>query len=196
MSKSFLVEVSARHIHIDAETLEILFGKDYELTIKRKLSMPTEYLCEERLDLIGPKRTISDVSILGPLRSKTQVEVSLTDCFTLGQVAPVRVSGDSANTPGIRIKGPEGEIEIKEGLIVAKRHIHVNDENAELLGVHDGQIVDVAVETARPVIFGDTVIRVKQDYNCSMHIDTDEANAAQIGRAGCEGIIVQIGLSK
>jgi putative phosphotransacetylase len=191
MSNSFLVEVSARHIHLDAETLEILFGKDYELTIKRRLSMPTEYVCEERLDVIGPKRTISNVSILGPLRSKTQVEVSLTDCYTLGQVAPVRLSGDIANSPSIRLKGPAGEVEIKEGLIVAKRHIHMNPEDAERLGVKDQEVVCVEVETARPVIFCDTIVRVRDDFSLSMHIDTDEANAALIGRAGCEGRIVK-----
>ena len=190
MSKTFLVEVSARHIHLDKETLEILFGEGHELTIKRRLSMPTEYVCEERLDIIGPKRTISKVSILGPLRSKTQVEVSLTDCYTLGQVAPVRNSGDTVNTPSIRLKGPAGEVELEEGLIVAKRHIHMNAENAELLGVEDKQIVSVSVETERPVIFGDCVVRVRDDFSLSMHIDTDEANAALIGRAGCEGTIV------
>lgn len=191
MSNSFLVEVSARHIHLDAETLEILFGEGYELTIKRRLSMPTEFVCEERLDVIGPKRTISNVSILGPLRSKTQVEVSLTDCYTLGQVAPVRSSGDIANSPSIRLKGPAGEVEIKEGLIVAKRHIHMNPEDAERLGVKDQEIVSVEVETARPVIFCDTTVRVRDDFILSMHIDTDEANAALVGRAGCEGKIVK-----
>ena len=191
MSNSFLVEVSARHIHLDAETLEILFGKDHELTIVRRLSMPTEFVCEERLDVIGPKRTLSNVGILGPLRSKTQVEVSLTDCYTLGQVAPVRLSGDTANTPGIRLKGPAGEVELQEGLIVAKRHIHMNPEHAVQLGVEDKQIVSVEVETARPLIFGDCVVRVRDDFALSMHIDTDEANAALIGRAGCEGKIVK-----
>ena len=191
MTKTILVEVSARHIHLDQKTLEILFGEGYKLTEKRRLSMPTEFVCEERLDVIGPKRTISEVSILGPLRSKTQVEVALTDCYTLGQIAPVRLSGDTANTPGIRLKGPMGEVELKEGLIVAKRHIHMNPENAEIFGVHDKQVVQVAVETERPVIFGDCIVRVRDDFTLSMHIDTDEANAALIGRAGCEGVIIK-----
>ena len=190
MSKSFLVEVSARHIHLDKETLELLFGKDYELTVKRRLSMETEFIAEERLDVIGSKRTIAKIGILGPLRSKTQVEVSMTDCYTLGQIAPVRMSGDLANTPSVRLKGPAGEIEIKEGLIVAKRHIHMNPEHAAELGVEDKQVVSVAVETARPVIFCDTIVRVREDFILTMHIDTDEANAALIGRAGCEGTIV------
>ncbi len=191
MSKKILVEVSARHIHLDQKTMEILFGEGHELTEKRRLSMPTEFACEERVDIIGPKRTISNVVILGPLRSKTQVEVSLTDCYTLGQVAPVRLSGDTANTPGIRLKGPEGEVELKEGLIVAKRHIHMSPENAAELGVEDKQIVQVSVETERPVIFGDCRVRVKEGFALSMHIDTDEANAALIGRAGCEGTIIK-----
>jgi len=191
MSKSFLVEVSARHIHLDAKTLETLFGEGHQLTEKRRLSMPTEFVCEERLDVIGPKRTISNVGILGPLRSKTQVEMSLTDCYTLGQIAPVRLSGDTTNTPSIRLKGPEGEVELKEGLIVAKRHIHMNPEHAQTLGVEDKEVVRVTVETERPVIFGDCIVRVRDDFTLSMHIDTDEANAALIGRAGCEGTIVK-----
>ncbi len=191
MSKPILVEVSARHIHLDQKTMEILFGEGHELTVKRRLSIPSEYVCEERVDVIGPKRTISNVGILGPLRAKTQVEMSLTDCYTLGQIAPVRLSGDVANTPGVRLKGPAGEIEIKEGLIVAKRHIHVGPKEAEELGVEDREIVSVAVETERPVVFGDCVVRVRDDFTTSMHIDTDEANAALIGRAGCEGKIVK-----
>ncbi len=191
MSKQILVEVSARHIHLDKETMETLFGQGHELTVKRRLSMPTEYVCEERVDVIGPKRTISNVGILGPLRAKTQIEMSLTDCYTLGQIAPVRLSGDVANTPSVRLKGPAGEVELKEGLIVAKRHIHVNPKEAEELGVTDREIVSVAVETERPVIFGDCVVRIRDDFSTSMHIDTDEANAALIGRAGCEGRIVK-----
>jgi putative phosphotransacetylase len=191
MSKKILVEVSARHIHLDQKTMELLFGEGHTLTEVRRLSMPTEFVCEERVDIIGPKRTISNVVILGPLRPKTQVEVSMTDCYMLGQVAPVRLSGDTANTPSIRLKGPEGEVELKEGLIVAKRHIHMSPEDAEELGVVDKQIVQVSVETERPVIFCDCRVRVKEGFALSMHIDTDEANAALIGRAGCEGTIIK-----
>lgn len=190
MSKKFLVEVSARHAHLDQETLEILFGKGHTLTPVRDLSQPGQYVCAERIEVIGKKRSFASVVILGPTRPTTQVEVSLTDCFALGQVAPIRESGDIVGSQSIRLKGPAGEVELEEGLIVAKRHIHMTPEDAERLGVEDKQIVSVAVDTARPVIFGDTVVRVSPSYNLSMHVDTDEANAACIGRAGCEGEIV------
>jgi len=190
MSKTFLVEVSARHVHLDRSALDALFGSGYELTNKRNLSQPGEFVCEERVDVIGPKRTLADVAILGPTRAKSQVEVSLTDCYTLGQIAPVRESGDVANSPAIRLKGPKGEIELKDGLIVAKRHLHMTPEDAAEFGVEDKQIVSVAVETSRPVVFCDVLVRVSPKYTLSMHVDTDEGNAAFIGRAGCEGKIV------
>lgn len=191
MSNKFLVEVSARHMHLDQGTLEVLFGKGYKLTKKREVLQPGQFVCEERVDVIGPKRTIENVVILGPIRPKTQVEVSLTDCYTLGQVAPVRESGDLVNTPSILLRGPKGELEIKNGLIIAKRHIHMTIEGAEALGVKNKQIVSVAVDTGRPLIFGDVVVRVSDSYASAMHIDTDEANAAFIGRAGCDGEIVK-----
>jgi len=191
MSKTFLVEVSARHVHLDRKTLDILFGEGYELTAIRDLSQPGQYVCDERVTLIGPKRTLEKVVILGPIRPSTQVEVSLTDCFSLGSVAPVRESGDIANSAAIILKGPKGEVEISEGLIVAKRHIHMTPEDAENLGVVDKQIVSVEVDTSRPVVYKDVVVRVNESYALAMHVDTDEANAALIGRAGCQGKIVE-----
>ncbi len=192
MSKTFLVEVSARHVHLDRKTLDILFGEGYELTAIRDLSQPGQFVCDERVAIIGPKKTIENVVILGPIRPATQVEASLTDCYALGSVAPVRESGDIANSKAITIKGPKGEFEIKEGLIVAKRHIHMTPEDAENFGVSDKQIVSVEVDTSRPVIFKDVVVRVNKDYALAMHVDTDEANAALIGRAGCQGKIVEV----
>lgn len=191
MSKTFLVEVSARHVHLDRKTLDILFGEGYELTAIRDLSQPGQFVCEERVTVTGPKREIEKVVILGPLRAATQIEVSLTDCYSLGSVAPVRESGDTANSAAITLKGPKGELEISEGLIVAKRHIHMTPEDAENLGVVDKQIVSVEVDTSRPVIYKDVVVRVNESYALAMHVDTDEANAALIGRAGCEGTIVE-----
>ncbi len=174
-----LVETSARHIHVTQEALEALFGKGHELTIKKNLSQPGEYACEERLDVVGPKNTIKGVTILGPCRAATQVELSLTDARTVGIAAPVRESGDTAGTPGCKLVGPAGEYELKEGVIAAKRHIHLNPANAEAAGVENKQIVSVKIGTKdRSLILGDVVVRVRDSFNASMHIDTDEANAA------------------
>ncbi len=188
---SFLVEVSARHVHLTQEDVEKLFGQGKTLTYVRDLSQPGQFVCEERVDIVGPKRTIPNVVILGPVRSKSQVEVALTDCFTLGAIAPVRESGDLAGTPGIRLHGPAGDLDLEKGLVVAKRHIHMPPADAERLGVQDKQIVQVKVDTTRPLIFGDCVVRVNPQYALSMHVDTDEANAAAIGRKGCQGEIVK-----
>lgn len=189
MSKTFLVEVSARHVHLDRKTLDILFGEGHELTPIRDLSQPGQFVCDERVSIIGSKRTLEKVVVLGPLRPVSQVEVSLTDCYTIGCVAPVRESGDIANSPAVVLKGPKGEVELKEGLIVAKRHIHMTEVDALSLGVTDKQIVSVCVDTSRPVVFGDVVVRVNNNFSLAMHVDTDEANSACIGRAGCEGKI-------
>lgn len=177
--KQILVETSARHIHVTAEALEILCGKGASLTVKKMLSQPGQFVSETRLDIVGPKKTISGVSILGPVRKINQVEVSATDARTLGVVAPIRESGDIANSAPIKIVGPCGEIELKEGLIVAKRHIHMTEEDAKEFNVKNGQIVNVKMLTKdRELIFGDVVIRVREDFKLAMHIDTDESNAA------------------
>ncbi|HNX14106.1 MAG TPA: phosphate propanoyltransferase [Oscillospiraceae bacterium] len=174
-----LVETSARHIHVTKEALETLFGTGHELTIKKNLSQPGEYACEERLDVVGPKNTIKGITILGPCRTATQVELSLTDARTVGIAAPVRESGDTAGTPGCKLVGPAGELDLKEGVIAAKRHIHLNSENAKAAGVENKQIVSVKIDTKdRSLVLGDVVIRVRDSFNAAMHIDTDEANAA------------------
>lgn len=175
----FIVETSARHIHVTQETFEKLFGEGKTLTNKKDLSQPGQFACEEKVTLVGPKGSMN-VSILGPFRSADQVELSFTDCRALGlKGVPVRESGDVDGTPGLKIQGPCGEIDIAQGVIVAKRHIHFNPEEAESFGVKDKDVVNVKVETnGRSLIFGDVVCRVSPKYALAMHIDTDECNAA------------------
>lgn len=180
--KKIIVEMSARHVHVTKEDLEKLFGKGAELTPKRELSQPGQYLCEERVDLVGPKKTIANVSILGPVRPETQVEVSLTDARTLGVAAPIRMSGDVKGSGAVTIKGPAGEVELTEGVIAAKRHIHMTPEDAEKMGLSDGQNVSVKIEGERGLIFDETVLRVSPKFATAMHIDTDEANAVALPR--------------
>lgn len=179
----FIVETSARHVHLSQEHLETLFGKDYVLTKKKDLSQPGQYACEERVTIVGPKKELKGVSILGPVRKDTQVELSLTDARSIGVTAPVRESGDIAGSAPCKIVGPQGEIEITEGVIAAKRHIHATTADAKELGVENGQIVSVKVDTeGRSLVFGDVVVRVSDSYALAMHIDTDESNAAGCGR--------------
>lgn len=174
-----LIETSARHVHVTEEHLAILFGEGAKLTPKKNLSQPGQFACFERVDLVGPKKTIPNVSILGPTRKATQVEISFTDARTLGVTAPVRESGDVAGSAPCKIVGPCGEVEISEGVIVAKRHIHFTPEEARDAGVEDKQIVSVKIDSAdRSTIFGDVVVRVSPKFSAAMHIDTDEANAA------------------
>ncbi len=175
--KKILVETSARHIHVTAQTLETLFGKGAELHNKKDLSQPGQFACEEKVTLVGPKGQLT-VTILGPTRPADQVELSLTDARALGITVPVRESGDVVGTPGLKLVGPCGEVEIAEGAIAAKRHIHMTPEDAAELGVQDKQIVGVKLDTARPLIFGDVVVRVSPKFALAMHIDTDECNAA------------------
>ena len=177
-----LVETSARHVHLTKESMEKLFGEGVELTVKKYLSQPGQFLSNEKVNIYGPKKPLMNVSILGPLRKDNQVEISLTDSRTLGLNAPVRESGDVANTPGIKITNALDEskfIEIPYGVIVAKRHIHATTKDAKELGLTNGEIVKVKIEgTGRSVIFDDVVVRVRDDFSLAMHIDTDESNAA------------------
>ena len=174
----FLVETSARHVHVTKETLETLFGKGFELTVKKELSQPGQYASEQRVTVVGPKKELANVSILGPCRNADQVELSATDARSIGISAPVRESGDTAGSAGCKLVGPCGEVELKEGVIVAKRHIHVTPEDAEKLGVADKEIVKVACGSeGRKLVFDDVVIRVSEKFATAMHIDTDESNA-------------------
>ena len=175
--KKILVETSARHIHVTQQTLETLFGKGAELHNKKDLSQPGQYACEEKVTLVGPKGQLT-VTILGPTRPADQAELSLTDARALGITVPVRESGDVAGTPGLKLVGPCGEVEISEGAIAAKRHIHMTPEDAAELGVEDKQIVKVKIDSDRTLIFDDVVCRVSPKFALAMHIDTDECNAA------------------
>ena len=177
-----MVETSARHVHVSEADLKTLFGADAKLTVKKELSQPGQYASNEKVEVIGPKGSLV-MSILGPTRPETQVEVALTDARKLGIAAPIRESGDLEGTPGCTLKGPAGEVVIEKGVIAAKRHIHFNVEEAAAAGVEDKQIVSVKVgkEGERSVTFGDVVVRVSPKYAAAMHIDTDESNAAALG---------------
>ena len=189
MENKVIVETSARHVHVTTEVLEVLFGKGHELTPKKMLSQPGQFASEERIDVVGPKKELKNVSILGPVRSACQVELSLSDARSIGIIAPVRESGDIAGTPGCILRGPAGEVELKEGVIAAKRHIHMTPEDAQRLGLADKEIVGVRCgDNDRALVFGDVVIRVSPKFATYMHIDTDEANAAG---APTEGVIVK-----
>jgi len=173
-----LVETSARHVHVTEEALAVLFGEGHALTVKKYLSQPGQFASEEKVEVVGPKSSIKNVSILGPVRKANQVELSLTDARTIGVKAPVRESGDIAGSAPCKLVGPCGEVEITEGCIAAKRHIHLTPKDAEEFGVADKQIVSVKLDTPRPLIFGDVVVRVSEKFSAAMHIDTDESNAA------------------
>lgn len=180
----FIVETSARHAHISEEHLKVLFGEGAELVVKKMLSQPGQYASEQKIQVVGPKGSLM-MSILGPTRKDTQIEVSLSDARTLGVKALIRESGDIKGTSGCKIVGPCGEVELTEGVIAAKRHIHATTKDAAELGVTNGEIVNVEVKTeGRSLIYGDVVVRVSDSYALAMHIDTDEANAA-----ACSGVV-------
>lgn len=190
MEKTVLVEISARHVHVSEQDLETLFGKGYKLTPKKDLSQPGQFACEERVTVVGPKKELAGVSILGPCRPATQVEISLTDARSIGVKAPIRESGDVKDSGACKLVGPCGEVELTEGVIAAKRHIHMTPADAEKYGIVDKQIVSVKIPTdGRALIFDDVVARVSASYSLAMHLDTDEANAAAIP-GGCTGIIL------
>lgn len=176
-SKEFMVEASGRHVHLSKEHMEALFGKGYELTIAKELSQPGQYAAKERVRVIGPKGEFSSVVVLGPCRDFSQVELSLTDCRDIGIKGVLRESGKIEDTPGILLGVGDNYLRLNEGAIVAKRHIHMTSEDARNFGVKDGEIVKVRVNGSRPVIFDDVLIRVKDTFKLTMHIDYDEANA-------------------
>ncbi len=191
MAKKILVETSARHVHLTNEDIETLFGKGHELTVKKMLSQPGQFACEEKVTVVGPKKSIERVSILGPARSASQVEVSLTDARTLGVAAPVRESGDLKGSAPCKLVGPCGEVELSEGVIAAKRHIHFTPEDAEEFGIKDKDIVKVKIDSdGRSLVFDDVICRVSKTYALAMHIDTDESNAA-CAFGECYGEIVK-----
>ena len=169
------LEASGRHVHVTKEQAIILFG--HPLTPQRPLSQPGQYLAKERVTVVGPKGEFTNVAVLGPERKAGQVEISLTDARTLGVDAPLRLSGDVCNTPGITLKGERGTVNLPEGVIAAQRHIHLTPEDARKFGVTDKQIVKLQTYTARPVVFEDVAVRVSPDFASYVHLDYDEANA-------------------
>ncbi len=187
--KEILVETSARHVHVTQETLEILFGKGAQLEVKKMLSQPGQFASNQRVNVVGYKldrvtgqkveAVLKNVSILGPVRKDNQVELSMTDARSIGVAAPVRESGDIKGSAPCKLVGPCGEVELSEGVIVAKRHIHMTPKDAEEFGVTNGQIVKLELNTeGRSLTFGDVVVRVREDFALACHIDTDESNAA------------------
>ena len=192
--KEVLVETSARHIHLSREAVDVLFGEGYQLTNKKELSQPGQYACAEKLEIVGPKGKLK-ASILGPTRPSSQVEISLTDARSIGVAAPIRESGDTAGSGACKLVNPENghELELSEGVIAAKRHIHLTPEAAAEMGVSDKEIVcvKVASDSERTTIFGDVVVRVSEKFAPAMHIDTDEANAAFNANGPVYGVIVK-----
>lgn len=184
------IEISARHIHLCQEDLERLFGKGYKLKPLKKLSQADEFAAQETLTIIGPKDKIENVRIVGPLRDRTQVEVSRTDGYKLGDIPPLRVSGDITGSSPITLVGPKGKIDLKEGLICAKRHIHMSTSEAKKFGVKNRQLISVKISATRTLTFHDIIIRVKPNFKLAFHIDTDEGNAAWV-ETGEEGELIK-----
>jgi putative phosphotransacetylase len=179
-NRMVLINVSNRHVHLSEKELYALFGYGYSLTPKKMLKQPGEYACEETVTLKTSKGLIENVRILGPLRPETQVEILQSDTFKLGIKADVRLSGNLQNTCGITLSGPKGDVEIPRGVVVAKRHIHMNEEQAKLSGITDKQDVRVEVKGDRGLIFENVTVRVRNNFTLEMHIDLDEANASCI----------------
>ncbi|MDR6883942.1 phosphate propanoyltransferase [Bacillus sp. 3255] len=178
--KTVPVGVSARHIHLTQEHVEALFGAGHELTHFKDLSQPGQYAAQETVAIVGPKGRMEKVRILGPVRPASQIEISRTDAFSLGVHPPVRESGKIEGTPGLRVVGPAGEVELSQGVIVAARHIHFHTSDAEKWGIQDKQLLRVKVNGERPLIFENVIARVSDQFALDMHIDTDEGNAAGV----------------
>ena len=187
--QSFLVEVSAHHIHLTQDHVEALFGPGHQLTKHADLSQPGQYACKEQLAIVGPKGKIERVRILGPARKYTQVEIAMTEQFKLGIAPPIRESGDIADTPGCTLESPNASVQIDRGVICALRHVHMSPEDALRYGVRDKSFVRVRVTGDRELVFGDVLVRVDPSFKLAMHIDTDEANAAHISAKGAQGFI-------
>ncbi|MFW6237823.1 MAG: phosphate propanoyltransferase [Halanaerobiales bacterium] len=172
--------VSNRHLHLSRSHLENLFGTNYELGSLKGLSQPGQFAAEETVTLKGPKGKLEKVRVLGPVREETQVEISITDSYKLGVEPVIRKSGNLEGTPGVKLYGPRGKVELSKGVIVAARHLHLSGETAKIFGLQDGDRIEVEKKGVRPIIFRDVIVRVSPDYFLEFHIDTDEANAANI----------------
>ncbi len=180
MKTQLPIALSNRHIHLSQKDLDILFGEGYELTKMKDLSQPGQYACDEKVDVVGPKGTIKGVRILGPVRPNTQFELSVSDAFALGVKAMVRNSGDTKGTPGAKLIGPKGEVEISEGIIVAARHIHMHTSDGKDFGVADKDIVSVKIGGERGLVFNNVLVRVSESFALEMHVDIEEGNAAGV----------------
>lgn len=183
------VGISNKHLHLSQEHLEILFGKGAELTVKKELGQPGQFAAEECVDIVGPKKTLAHVRVLGPVRKETQVELALTDARTIGIKAPVRESGKLEGTPGCKLVGPCGEVELDHGVIAAMRHVHLSAAQAEEAGVVDKEIVMLKVEGERALVFDNVLIRSGAGHEAEVHFDTDEGNAAGVGNDAIVEII-------
>lgn len=180
MKNMLPIALSNRHVHLSEEHIKILFGEGHELCKTKDLSQPGQFACEEKVDVVGPKNTLKGVRVLGPARKNTQIEISLADGYTLGVVPPVRDSGDLAGSPGAKLIGPKGEVDITEGIIAAARHIHMHTSDAEDFQVKDKDKVKVRVSGERGLVFENVLVRVHPEYALEMHVDVDEGNAASV----------------
>jgi acetate kinase len=189
--KKIPIEVSAHHVHLSRGEMDLLFGPGSELTHRSDLSQPGQFACEETIDLIGPKGRVDRIRVLGPLRGQSQIEISMTEEYKLGIKAPIRASGDLDGSPGITLEGKKGPYQLPQGVICSLRHVHMSPEDALSFGLKDRDIVSVRVEGERTLAFGDILVRVHPDFRLSMHIDTDEANAASI-TTGMEGTLIGV----
>ena len=181
MAYEVKIGISNKHLHLSQEHLEILFGKGHELTPTKELGQPGQFAAEEKVDIVGPKRTLSGVRVLGPVRKETQVELALTDARGIGIKAPVRESGKLDGTPGCKLVGPCGEVELDHGVIAALRHVHLSAAQAEEAGVKDKDIVSIKIEGERGLVFDNVLIRAGEGHERECHLDTDEGNAAGCG---------------
>jgi len=189
MNQKITVEVSARHIHLSQIDLDALFGIGHELKKIKQLSQPSDFACEETVDIQFGSKKIEKVRVVGPIRGQTQVEISLTDAVGSGLMPPVRLSGNLQGSSGVILQGPAGQVELKEGLIIAQRHLHCATDEAKKIGLKTGDIISVKIEGERPVIFGKVIVRVRDGYKLCLCIDTDEGNAAGINKIG-QGTII------
>lgn len=181
MSYKVKIGLSNKHVHLSQANLEVLFGKGHELTPTKDLVQPGQFAAEEKVDIVGPKKTLAGIRVLGPVRPETQVELALTDARTIGIKAPVRESGKLEGTPGCKLVGPCGEVELSHGVIAALRHVHLNDDQAKEAGVKDGDWVSIKIEGERGLVFDNVLVRAGAKHEKEVHLDTDEGNAAGCG---------------
>ena len=184
------IGLSNKHLHLSQEHIEALFGKGHELTPTKDLVQPGQFACEEKVDIVGPKKTLTGIRVLGPARKETQVELALTDARTIGIKAPVRESGKLEGTPGCKLVGPCGEVELDHGVIAALRHVHLSAAQAEEAGVKDKDVISIKIGGERGLVFNNVLVRAGEGHEREVHLDTDEGNAAGCGPdAVCELIV-------